>query len=475
MASQAAGVKALPRAIRHLGDALVGASLRTWVIVMGALALGVRLPLIATSASVSYSGDTAEYMQFADHLLHGRFATTYRMPGYPLFFAVLDFLPGPRAGAIVTTQHLLGVALVCLILVAGWRFFEPVTGVVAALLAALTPVLLGLEHTLEPDFLFGAIVFVGACALAEAVRRSELSLRWLAGAGAAFAAACYVKPVGQVLPAAALLALAVSTRTVRATMKGTIVVAGVTALLLLPWVVRNELAYGHLTLSDQAGQTLFKRVFEVDRRPIPTSTADGRLIARIAIENRTRDPRAELNNYAVGALKRMGLSGHEAVALEGRVARTAITADPLSYVVDTGPRVWKALADINSFSYADLGGGENSSSLRPDHRSTLLAVAISLWFWPVRVFATAWWILSLSGLAALLVLGLPQRSVRDAAAALIAVWLVIALATALSHGGHRRYSAQLGPEVWVVGSCGAVLVVEGLAARLRRRRRAPTA
>jgi hypothetical protein len=171
----------------------------------------------------------------------------------------------------------------------------------------------------------------------------------------------------------------------------------------------------------------------------------------------------------------MGLSGHEAVALEGRVARTVIGADPLGYVVDTGPLVWKALADINSFSYADLSGDENSSSLRPDQRRTLVAVALDLWFWPVRVLATAWWILSLSALSALLVLGLPQRGVRAAAAALIAVWLVIALATALSHGGHRRYSAQLGPEVWMVGSCGAAIVVEGLVARLRPRRRAPRA
>jgi 4-amino-4-deoxy-L-arabinose transferase-like glycosyltransferase len=255
IASRSEAARGSPRrSIGSVDDALRGASLRTWVVVVGALALTVRLPLIATSASVSYSGDTAEYMRFADQLLHGRFSTTYRMPGYPLFFAALDFLPGPRAAAIVTTQHLLGVALVCLMLVAGWRFFGPVTGVVAALLAALTPVMLGLEHTMEPDFLFGAIVFVGACALAEAVRREHVSLRWLAVTGAMFAAACYVKPVGQVLPAAALLALAVSTRSVRATMRGTLVVAGVTAILLLPWVVRNELAHGDLTLSDQGGR-----------------------------------------------------------------------------------------------------------------------------------------------------------------------------------------------------------------------------
>jgi hypothetical protein len=290
-----------------------------------------------------------------------------------------------------------------------------------------------------------------------------------------FAVACYVKPAGQVLPAAALLALAFSTRSLRATMRGTLVVAGVTALLLLPWVVRNELAYGVLTLSDQGGQTLFRRVFEADHRPIPTSTADGRLIARIAIEKRTRAPRAELNDYAVDALRRMGFSGRQAVALEGRVARTAIAADPLEYIANTGPLVWKALTDINSFSYADLRGDENSSSLRPGRHSTLIAVAIDLWFWSVRVFATAWWILSLSVLSALLLLALPQRRVRAAAAALIAVWLAVALATALSHGGHRRYSAQLAPEVWMVGSCGAAIVVEALTARMRPRRRTPTA
>jgi 4-amino-4-deoxy-L-arabinose transferase-like glycosyltransferase len=458
------------RAIDVAGTALSAASLRTWVVAVGALALAVRLPLVATSAGASYSGDTAEYVRFADQLLDGRFPTTYRMPGYPLFIAALGLLPGSRVAAIVTAQHVIGVALVCLILVAGWRFFGRVTGIVAGLLAALTPVMLGLEHTMEPDFLFGAIVFAGACAMAEALRRPEPSVRWLAAAGAAFAAAAYIKPVGQVLPAAALLALAFSTRSVRATLRGTCVVAGVTALLLIPWVARNEVAYGLPTLSDQGGQTLFKRMFDVDHAPIPTSTADGRLIARIAAEKQLREPRAELNDYAVGALRARGLSGHEAVALEGRVARTAIAAQPLGYLADTGPHVWRALTDLNSFSYADLSGDENSSSLRPAHRNRLVAVAIDLWFWPVRVLAWAWWILSLGALSALLVLAVAQRGVRAAAGALVAVWLVIALATAVSHGGHRRYSAQLAPEVWLVGTAGAAIVVRGLASRLRPRR-----
>jgi hypothetical protein len=450
------------------GAALSAASLRTWIVAVGAVALAVRLPLIATSAGASYSGDTAEYMRFADQLLDGRFATTYRMPGYPLFVAAMGLLPGSRVAAIVTAQHVIGVALVCLIVAAGWRFFGRVTGIVAGLLAALTPVMLGLEHTMEPDFLFGAIVFVGACAMAEALRRSEPSLRLLAIAGAAFAAATYVKPVGQVLPAAALLALAVSTRSVRATLRGTCVVAGVMALLLIPWVVRNEVAYGLPTLSDQGGQTLFKRMFDVDHAPIPTSTADGRLIARIAAEKQLRAPRAELNDYAVGALRARGLSGHESVALEGRVARTAIAAEPLGYLADTGPHVWRALTDLNSFSYADLNGDENASSLGPAHRSRLVAVGVDVWFWPVRALAWVWWILSLGALSALLVLA--RRSGRPAAAALVAVWLVIALATAVTHGGHRRYSAQVAPEVWIVGSAGAALVVQLLASRLRPRR-----
>jgi 4-amino-4-deoxy-L-arabinose transferase-like glycosyltransferase len=457
------------RAIDVAGAALSAASLRTWVVAVGALALAVRLPLIATSAGTSYSGDTAEYMRFADQLLDGRFPTTYRMPGYPLFIAALGLLPGSRVAAIVTAQHVIGVALVCLILVAGWRFFGRVTGIVAALLAALTPVMLGLEHTMEPDFLFGAIVFVGACAMAEALRRPEPSLRWLAAAGAAFAGSAYVKPVGQVLPAAALLGLAVSTRSVRATARGTFVVAAVTAILLIPWVVRNEVAYGLVTLSDQGGQTLFSRMFDVDHARIPTSTADGRLIARIAVERRAREPRTELNDYARDALRARGLSDQQAVALEGRVARTAIAAEPLDYAADTGPHVWRALTDVNSFSYADVSGHENSSSLRPGHRNGLVAVGIDLWFWSVRVLAMAWWILSLSALSALLVLTLTQRRVRCAAAALIAVWVVVAVATALSHGGHRRYSAQLAPEVWIVGSAGAAIVVQRVAARVRRR------
>jgi hypothetical protein len=48
-----------------------------------------------------------------------------------------------------------------------------------------------------------------------------------------------------------------------------------------------------------------------------------------------------------------------------------------------------------------------------------------------------------------------ERS-RRAAGALLSVWLVLTLGTVLTHGELWRYSMQLAPIVWMLGSAGAV-------------------
>jgi hypothetical protein len=360
--------------------------------------------------------------------------------------------------------------MVLAILHLGSRWFGRPAGVAAAVLAAVTPIMLGLEHTLQPDFLFGAWVFAGT-ALLVAGAASPSTSRWLlVAAGVAFAAGAYVKPVGVAVVFGVAVGLWAGTRSLREAAVGTGLVVAVMALLLVPWVVRNQAEYGHLTLSTQGGQTLFKRVFDVDRRPVPTDTADGRLVAGLQREKRRAEPSNELNNYVSKALQRRGYSADEAVAIERRVAVTAIRHAPLAYIGATPGHVSKFLTDLAGFDYADVTGGENSSGIDPNDRSFPVRAAIKLWFAVAKTLTTVWWILSLHVIAGLLLLFSPHRRARVAAGVLAGLWLSIALATALSHGGLRRYSAQMAPEAWLLGAAGAVIVATLLVGAVRAMR-----
>jgi 4-amino-4-deoxy-L-arabinose transferase-like glycosyltransferase len=446
---------------------------RGWLLLIGGLALVIRLPLIVASGDVAWAGDTAEYMQLADGLADGDFHTDYRMPGYPLFIALLDLLPGSREMAVISAQHLLGIGVVLALVHFGSRWLGRVAGVASALLAVLTPILLGLEHTLQPDFLFGSCVFAGCVLLVLAALPDRLNVRLLVLAGVALAAASYVKPVGVAVVGGVFLGLFAGSRAPRQAAIGGAVVAATMAVLLIPWAIRNEVAYGHFTLSTQGGQTLFKRLFDVDGHEVPTSTADGRLVARLQEEQHRTAPGRELNSYVSEELQRRGYSADAAVALERRVALTAVREDPIAYLAATPGRLSRFLTDLNSFTYDDVTGGENSSGFNPDERSAPVRLAIQLWFGLSRALSEVWWILSLHVLAGLLLLLSADRIVRMAAGVFASMWLGVALATALGHGGLRRYSAQMAPEAWLLGAAGAVLVCSALWRAVRQLRAEP--
>ena len=78
-----------------------------------------------------------------------------------------------------------------------------------------------------------------------------------------------------------------------------------------------------------------------------------------------------------------------------------------------------------------------------------------------------WWILSLHMFAGLLVLVAPERRARVIGTAMVAVWLAVALGTALGRGALTRYALELAPLSLVLGSYGAVLVTATLGRALR--------
>ena len=199
---------------------------------------------------VSGHGFTIAHQAFTSHVV----PTALHPPLYPLALAALRELGvnnpnhllwlGPVAGTVTV----IGLGLV------GKALDGPGTGLTAATLAAVYPLLIVPDGALLSETLYGPfIVLVLATALALCRRPGW---RLAVGLGAAIGLAALVRPeaIGLVI----LLALPLAwrgpggkTRALR------LAVTLASALLVIaPWVIRNEAALGTVTLSTNDGVTL---------------------------------------------------------------------------------------------------------------------------------------------------------------------------------------------------------------------------
>jgi 4-amino-4-deoxy-L-arabinose transferase-like glycosyltransferase len=356
------------------------------------------------------------------------------------------------------------VALAVAILLLAWRFFGKPAAIVAALLAAVTPVLVALEHALLPDFLFGVLLLAGAAALAEAVRREQPDWRFLILAGALFGASAWVKPIGQALLVAAPIALLASTRALRPALKGTAIATLALVVVITPWIVRNAVKHDFPAMSIQGGQTLFVRVYEIDETPLPEDSRDGRFAQRV--EDRIdRGEEDERLHFALvrDLMRERGISDHDAILIEQRLALTGVWRDPLRYIVKTWPRLSGIADDIREF--------EDEQILLDDLDRTdppfPTAVTAAIWD-AAKVLNEIWWFGSLFTAAGLALLVVGTRERRSAAAALWSAWLAVALGTAMFEGGTDwRYSMELAPLTWILGSGGIAAIVHWAWTRAR--------
>jgi len=451
---------------------VASAGLPAWSLVIGGLALLVRLPFLFGEHSVPPHSDNGYYLYLADGLLDGEGfrGQHFWTPGYPAFLALLQLLPGRVEDATTITQHLLGAALTVAILAAGWRYFGKPAGVLAATFAAVTPVLVVHEHTILPDFLFGILLLVGAITLAEAVRRKPVDWRLLVATGVVFGAATWVKPAGQFLFAAAPLALLFATRNARRLLTGSAIVAVTLLVVITPWLVRNTVRFGYPSMSNQGGRTLFYRAFDVDRMPIPLDQRYGPFAETVRKRIAGRPDEQLTYRFHYDLIDKRGLSEEEATRIARRLAIVAIRRHPSKYVKGTWREVKNSVADLT------VPGGsrhESSEVLLQELERTRppFPKAATKRVWDgARVLNSLWWLLSLHAAAGLLTLLIGTREARNAAAALWSVWIVMAVGTAMAHGALWRYSVQLAPITWILSSAGIVILVSSVWTRLASQR-----
>ena len=140
----------------------------------------------------------------------------------------------------------LGTALVVVTAILGWGLFDRRTGLVAGAIAAVYPTFVAYSHLLWAETLFALLI---TSALAALVWMERRRVGWPAlGVGALFGAAALTReialPVAVVAVSWAVWTAASSER--RATIiRGMLVLIG-TALVVLPWVARNQAQLGRI-------------------------------------------------------------------------------------------------------------------------------------------------------------------------------------------------------------------------------------
>ena len=425
------------------------------------MAFVVRLPLMTRSHEVFPGGDSEQYLRLGSQFFSAGQsdpASAIRPPGYPLFLALADLLPGRIEDDAAVVQLVIGAALAGAIVYFAWGLFGAFPAVATGLLVALAVPNMELDAVLLSDGLFGILVCACCAVLIAAVLASDPQRRrkLLIVLSLLIVAATYVKPVGHALILAPIVPLALATRSLRQTLIGAGIVAGIVLLLTVPWMARNASIYGSFSMSVQTGATLFARVFEKDGLPPPENRPYGRQLREFLQQH----PKVRPSSGFHDELTAQGLSQTQANEVQRDLALTALERAPLTVAGGVVNSVATTYTDIAG----DFGTGrevmdsivrERSGAITPQITATGLGIGEAL--------RGLWFLISINGFAAVLWFIAAGRRSRLAGACLVAVWLSIATATAVLHGGAFRYSASLAPMVWLFGVLGAATVLRLLA------------
>lgn len=227
-------------------------------------------------------GDADGYMQLAQRIATGQTYEVYtpprrvlRMPGFPAFLALAMRAGEGRIFTLRLALCLVGTAGCGLVYWLGRALVDVETGLAAAALAAVSPVMIGFTPVILSETLFAATLVASLIPLAALLRRhlpaarggdsaSPLESDFVSGslaaatAGVLIAVACYVRPSWLLTaPLFAGLLAAISTERKRALLHGGLLLASL-FVCLLPWGIRNYYATGHFVMTTLwAGPSLY--------------------------------------------------------------------------------------------------------------------------------------------------------------------------------------------------------------------------
>lgn len=233
--------------------------------VIGVVALSFRVPFLLR-APAFITNDSLSYLLPGFDLANGLgFEPIFkRPPGYPLFIAGgLWFFGAQSLTGLLALQHLLGVITAGLAYGLGVRLFGRPAGLLAGLLTALSGPQIVTEHYLMSEALFGFLLAAALLGAVAALQRRSLGL--LAGSGVLLGLAALTRPVAQMLvPLLALAALALWPGW-RPALRAAAVLLACYGLTVLPWMARNGVVQGSVTLAGGLGEGLAVRTIRLDQ------------------------------------------------------------------------------------------------------------------------------------------------------------------------------------------------------------------
>ncbi len=208
-------------------------------------------------------GDADGYWRLAQTIVHGEEYSIYtpprrvlRMPGFPLVLAGAMSVAGEDHFRVRLFLALTGVAACYLVYLLGKELTNETTGLIAAGLTAVSPVMAGFSVLFLSETVFAVTMLFSLWVLVklENVKWGDhdrlQGCLWSALAGVSLAAAFYVRP-GWLLTLPIIVVLMIwnaKGQRARALERAAILILGFT-VMLAPWVYRNYQVTGHFVLT----------------------------------------------------------------------------------------------------------------------------------------------------------------------------------------------------------------------------------
>lgn len=232
---------------------------RTWpVLLVFAAALLLRLGYLSVRwpKAPHWHVDAMGYHQLATNLIERRVFSlssqppfqpdALRTPAYPLFLALLYWGLAADPRAVLLAQAVLDACTALLVLATAMQLTRSRrVATLAGLLYALCPLAWRYSAELLSETLLAFAVMLAFYCYARALGAQGRPRAYAAlGLGAACALCAFIRPSVVLLPVILAVGLIAVDRRGQAAL-----LAGTVAILLMPWVVRNTLVFGHPMLS----------------------------------------------------------------------------------------------------------------------------------------------------------------------------------------------------------------------------------
>lgn len=224
-------------------------------------AFGVQAYLDRAGRDFLIPGDAEGYWMLAGKIAAGQDYSVYepprrvlRMPGFPLLLAATRAVTGDAFLPVRLVLAGIGTAACGAVYLLGRLLDSERTGLAAAALASVWPVLIGFSVLVLSETFFALMLVLSIAAMAKLVLLARmpssvprrLILLWSAAVGVSVVLASYVRPTW--LPAAGLFPAGywiTAGRTRDAALAGVVVLAAGVATLV-PWTIRNWFVTGHV-------------------------------------------------------------------------------------------------------------------------------------------------------------------------------------------------------------------------------------